>query len=263
MSLDTDTIEGGKIGETKTLTATVTPKGTIGIGASCTDVYWYSSDENIATVDQKGVVTFKEGGDCVITCQTYDGGYEAKCNVNVVTNYTSLENLVKSYNDQQLNQVNYYPDSWEVYQNAMSKAQGMIDKGGYSQAKVNAMVTELEAAYNGLVKYNYIKKVELYLDGEPTKEFYQYDLSVLKDGISYKNAVLDLNVRLYPNNGSYKSVTWESSNELISVTQDGKCTPTQNKSCYGLITCTVEDHFGNKYQDTVWVSYAFYPVTML
>lgn len=30
--------------------------------------------------------------------------------------------------------------------------------------------------------------------------------------------------------------------------------PTQNKSCYGLITCTVEDHFGNKYQDTVWVS---------
>ena len=261
VSIDTDTIEGGKIGETQTLKATVTPKGTPGIGASCTDVYWYSSDENIATVDQNGVVTFKEGGDCVITCQTYDGGYEAKCNVNVVTNYTELENLVKSYKDQQLNEVNYYPDSWEVYTSALNKAQGMIDKGGYSQAQVNAMVTELEEAYNGLVKYNYIQKIELYLDGEPTKEFYQYDLSVLKDGISYKNAVLDLNVRLYPNNGSYKSVTWESSNELISVTQDGKCTPTQNKSCYGLITCTVEDHFGNKYQDTVWVSYAFVPVT--
>ena len=261
VSLDTDTIEGGKIGETQTLKATVTPKGTPGIGASCTDVYWYSSDENIATVDQNGVVTFKEGGDCVITCQTYDGGYEAKCNVNVVTNYTALENLVKSYKDQQLNEVNYYPDSWEVYTSALNKAQGMIDNGGYSQAQVNAMVTELEEAYNGLVKYNYIQKIELYLDGEPTKEFYQYDLSVLKDGISYKNAVLDLNVRLYPNNGSYKSVTWESSNELISVTQDGKCTPTQNKSCYGLITCTVEDHFGNKYQDTVWVSYAFVPVT--
>lgn len=261
VSLNTDTIEGGKIGETQTLTATVTPKGTPGIGASCTDVYWSSSDENIATVDQNGVVTFKEGGDCVITCQTYDGGYEAKCNVNVVTNYTELENLVKSYKDQQLNQVNYYPDSWETYQNALNKAQDMIDKGGYSQAQVNAMVTELEEAFNGLVKYNYIQKIELYLDGEPTKDFYQYDLSVLKDGISYKNAVLDLNVRLYPNNGSYKSVTWESSNELISVTQDGKCTPTQNKSCYGLITCTVEDHFGNKYQDTVWVSYAFNPVT--
>lgn len=83
------------------------------------------------------------------------------------------------------------------------------------------MVIELEKAYNSLEKYNYIQKVELYLDGEPTKEFYQYDLKVLKDGFSYKNAVLDLNVRLYPNNGSYKSVTWESSNELISVTEDG------------------------------------------
>ena len=143
----------------------------------------------------------------------------------------------------------------------MNKAQAMIDENNSSQAKVDAMVIELEKAYNSLEKYNYIQKVELYLDGEPTKEFYQYDLKVLKDGFSYKNAVLDLNVRLYPNNGSYKSVTWESSNELISVTEDGKCTPTKNESCYGLITCTVEDHFGNKYQDTVWVSYAFNPVT--
>lgn len=261
VSLDTDAIEGGKIGETQTLKATVTPNGTLGIGASCTDVYWYSSDENIATVDQNGVVTFKEGGECVITCQTYDGAYEAKCNVNVVTNYTALENLVKSYNDQQLNEVNYFPESWETFTAAMQKAQAMIDANNSSQAKVDAMVAELQDAFNGLQKYNYIKKIELYLDGEPTKEFYQYDLSLLKEGVSYKNAVLDLNVRLYPNNGSYKSVTWQSSNELISVSEDGKCTPTKNESCYGLITCTVEDHFGNKYQDTVWVSYAFNPVT--
>lgn len=143
----------------------------------------------------------------------------------------------------------------------MQKAQAMIDANNSSQAKVDAMVAELQDAFNGLQKYNYIKKIELYLDGEPTKEFYQYDLSLLKEGVSYKNAVLDLNVRLYPNNGSYKSVTWQSSNELISVSEDGKCTPTKNESCYGLITCTVEDHFGNKYQDTVWVSYAFNPVT--
>ena len=57
----------------------------------------------------------------------------------------------------------------------MNKAQAMINENNSSQAKVDAMVIELEKAYNSLEKYNYIQKVELYLDGEPTKEFYQYE----------------------------------------------------------------------------------------
>lgn len=260
ITLDQTNIVGGKIGETQTLKATVAPNKTIG-GASCTDVYWTSSDESIATVDQNGVVAFKEGGDCVITATTYDGGYTAECAVNVVTNYTALENMVKSYNDQQLNSVNYYPDSWETYQAALTKATNMINNASSSQSEVDAMCVELEAAFNSLEKYNYIQKVELYLDGEQTKEFYQYDLSLLSEGLSYKNAVLDLNVRLYPNNGSYKTVTWESSTTDISVTSEGKCTLTENKASYGMITCTVEDHFGNKFTDSVWVSFAYQPVT--
>lgn len=264
VTLNTNSIVGGKIGETQTLTASVTPKpvGIVG-GANCTDVYWSSSDENIATVDQNGVVTFVEGGDCTIYCTTYDGGYTAECAVNVVTNYSALELLVQQYTDLSLNPDNYYPDSWSVYTEAMAKAQSMLAQGGYSQAEVNDMTAELENAYNSLEKYNYIQKVELYLDGEQTKEFYQYDLSLLKEGISYKNAVLDLNVRLYPNNGSYASVKWESSTTDISVTNEGKCSPTINDSCYGSITCTVTDHFGNEFTDSVWVSFSYYPVTSL
>lgn len=264
VTLNTNSIVGGKIGETQTLTASVTPKpvGIVG-GANCTDVYWSSSDENIATVDQNGVVTFVEGGDCTIYCTTYDGGYTAECAVNVVTNYSALELLVQQYTDLSLNPDNYYPDSWSVYTEAMAKAQSMLAQGGYSQAEVNDMTVELENAYNSLEKYNYIQKVELYLDGEQTKEFYQYDLSLLKEGISYKNAVLDLNVRLYPNNGSYASVKWESSTTDISVTNEGKCSPTINDSCYGSITCTVTDHFGNEFTDSVWVSFSYYPVTSL
>jgi uncharacterized protein YjdB len=123
------------------------------------------------------------------------------------------------------------------------------------------MYATLEASYNGLKKYNYIQSIELYLDGEQTSEFYQYDLSLLKEGISYKNAELDLNVRLYPNNASYQSVKWESSTSDISVTSEGKCSPTSNKCCYGSITCTVTDHFGNEFTDSVWVSFSYYPVT--
>lgn len=264
VTLNTDRIQDGKIGETQTLIPTVTPEpvGVVG-GASCTDVFWYSSDESVATVDQNGVVTFVEGGDCTIYCTTYDGGFTAQCAVNVVTNYTNLSLLIQQYTDLSLIETNYYPDTWEAFQSAMSEARAMVDKGGYSQKEVDAMYTKLENSYKSLQKYNYIQKVELYLDGEPTSEFYQYDLSFLKEGISYKNAVLDLNIRLYPNNGSYESVKWESSTTDISVTTDGCCSPTINSSCYGMITCTVTDHFGSSFSDSVWVSFSRYPVTSL
>lgn len=274
VTLNKDSIVGGEIRETEQLTATVYPDKVVN-GASCKSVYWYSDDESVATVDENGVVTFVAGGDCTVYCVTYDGGHTAQCAVNVVTNYSGLQLTIKQCNDLQLNSVNYFPESWEVYMDAMTRAQAMIDKGGYSQKEVDAMDEELQAAFNGLEKYNYIQKVELYLDGEATKDFYQFDLGIIDDMItdnikngitdiiSYKNAVLDLNVRLYPNNGLYASVEWESSTTDIAVTQDGKCSPTINSSCYGLITCTVTDHFGNQFSDSVWVSFAVTPVTAM
>lgn len=260
VSLNTSEIAGGKIGESQQLTATVEPDKLVG-GASCTDVHWASSDESIATVDENGVVTFVAGGDCTIYCITYDGGKVAECKVNVVTNYSNLQLLIQQYTDLQLQSVNYYPDSWNNYTAVMNEAQAMVATQGYSQREVDDMYTKLQNAYNSLEKYNYLQKVELYLDGEATSDFYQYDLSLLSEGLSYKNAILDLNVRLYPNNASYASVKWESSTSDIAVSEDGKCTPTSNKYCYGRITCTVTDHFGNSFSDDVWVSYSYIPVT--
>lgn len=264
VELDTTQITNAKVGTSQTLTAKISPTNVIGNStASCQGVTWSSSDESVATVDENGVVSFVYGGDCEITCTTMDGGYTAVCRVNVVTNYDPLQLLINQYNDLQLNPITFYPDTWEVFTAAMTEAQAMIDKGGYSQKEVDSMYATLEAAYNGLKKYNYIQSIELYLDGEQTSEFYQYDLSLLKEGISYTNAVLDLNVRLYPNNASYNTVKWESSTTDISVTTEGKCSPTSNKCCYGMITCTVTDHYGNSFSDSVWVSFSYYPVTAL
>ncbi len=263
IELDTTTITGGKVGETQTITATVQPSGTLGVGgASATKVKWETSDPEIATVDENGVVTFVCGGDCQITATSYDGGFTATCNVNVVTNYDGLTNLIQQYRDLNLNRVSYYPDTWEVYTAALDSAQAMIDKHqGYSQKDVDAMYATLESAYNGLKKYTDLQGIELYLDGEATSNFYQFDLSVLSEGISYKNAKLDLNVRLYPNNASYQYVEWVSSTPEISVTNEGEASPTANSSCYGKITCTVTDHFGRSFTDDVWVSFAYFPVT--
>ncbi|MCD7722489.1 MAG: Ig-like domain-containing protein, partial [Clostridiales bacterium] len=264
VSVSPDSITGGKVGETQTLSATVSPTGTLGIGAaSVSDVVWSSSDESIATVDSSGVVTFVAGGDCVITATTVDGGYTADCAVNVVTNYDELQVLVNTYVTLALEETNYYPDTWQAFQSALTDAQTMIDEAASSQAEVDEMIETLTAAYEGLTKYTYITKVELYLDGDVASDFYQYDLSLLSEGVSYTNAELDLNVRLYPNNASYDYVEWESSTDDITVSSSGVCSPSSNSYCYGMITCTVYDHFGNSYSDEVWVSFAYRPVTAI
>ena len=264
VELDTNEITEAKIGETKQLKATVLPKNVLGNStASVGEVKWQSSNEKVCTVDENGVLTFVYGGSAIITATTSDGGYTAECKVTVTTNYDQLALLCKQYDDLSLKEVSYYPETWEPYITAKTEAENMVEKKGYTQEEVDAQYVKLETAYNNLKKYVDIQKVELYLNGEQTSEFYQYDLKLLKEGLSYKNAKLDLDVRLYPNNATYQKAEWSSSTELISVSSDGVCSPTSNKACYGQIKCVVTDSFGKEFEDTVWVSFSYYPVTAI
>lgn len=269
IKLDTTEIVGGKVGESQTLKATVDPTGFGIVGkASVADVIWSTSDPEIATVDQSGVVSFKSGGDCVVTVTTCDGGYTAQCKVNVVTNYDALQAQIDTYKSLELTETNYYPATWQAFQDAIAESQALIDANASSQKEVDAQLEKLIAAYKGLEKYTHINNVEIYLDGEEASNFYQYDVSLLTDG-AYKDAKLDLNVRLYPNNANYASVTWTSSTDKIVISENGVASPAKNTSFnvlknegyYGKITCTVTDHFGQTWTDDVWVSFAYTPAT--
>lgn len=269
IKLDTTEIVGGKVGESQTLKATVEPTGFGIVGkASVADVIWSTSDPEIATVDQSGVVSFKSGGDCVVTVTTCDGGYTAQCKVNVVTNYDALQAQIDTYKSLELTETNYYPATWQAFQDAITESQALIDANASSQKEVDAQLEKLIAAYKGLEKYTHINNVEIYLDGEEASNFYQYDVSLLTDG-AYKDAKLDLNVRLYPNNANYASVTWTSSTDKIVISENGVASPAKNTSFnvlknegyYGKITCTVTDHFGQTWTDDVWVSFAYTPAT--
>lgn len=269
VKLDTTEIVGGKVGESQTLKATVEPTGFGIVGkASVADVIWSTSDPEIATVDQNGVVSFKSGGDCVVTVTTCDGGYTAQCKVNVVTNYDALQAQIDTYKSLELTETNYYPATWQAFQDAIAESQALIDANTSSQKEVDAQLEKLIAAYKGLEKYTHINNVEIYLDGEEASNFYQYDVSLLTDG-AYKDAKLDLNVRLYPNNANYASVTWTSSTDKIVISENGVASPAKNTSFnvlknegyYGKITCTVTDHFGQTWTDDVWVSFAYTPAT--
>ena len=66
-------------GETLTLTATVAPAN-----ATNKRVTWSSSNEDVATVDENGVVTAKTEGTATITATTADGKKTATCKVTVI-----------------------------------------------------------------------------------------------------------------------------------------------------------------------------------
>ena len=66
------------IGDFLQLTATIYPKD-----AEYKDVIWSSNNEDVAVVDQKGLVQAKAYGKVKITATSKDGGLEAVCNVTV------------------------------------------------------------------------------------------------------------------------------------------------------------------------------------
>ena len=72
-----------KVNETKTITASITPAD-----ATIPDAYyWTSSNSNVATVNDDGVVTAVAGGTAVISANSCDGGdVVATCNVTVKSN---------------------------------------------------------------------------------------------------------------------------------------------------------------------------------
>lgn len=76
-----------KIGQNKTLVAQVGPEN-----ADDKSLYWSSSDNSIASVDQNGKITAKAVGTVTITAEANDGsGITATCTVNVTANADPTE----------------------------------------------------------------------------------------------------------------------------------------------------------------------------
>ena len=93
VSLDKTSVTLG-VGNTTTLKATVLPTT-----ASQKNVVWSSSNTQVASVNQSGVVTANAEGTATITVTTVDGGYTATCKVTVVkTPQSYTENASCSLN---------------------------------------------------------------------------------------------------------------------------------------------------------------------
>lgn len=85
LTLDPE-VYSGMIGDTFTIKAEVLPEN-----ASDKTIEWFSSDEEMAIVDNKGTVTILNIGDCIITARTKDGSnISAECFLTCLSGINSI-----------------------------------------------------------------------------------------------------------------------------------------------------------------------------
>lgn len=80
VQLNTNILELDGKGEAGQLTAIINPEN-----ADNQKVIWTSSDKDIVTVDSNGGIMAVNAGTAVITVQTEDGGYTARCTVRILS----------------------------------------------------------------------------------------------------------------------------------------------------------------------------------
>ena len=105
------------VGETSNLIATVKPEN-----AKNKNVKWTSSNENIVTVNEEGIITAIAEGEAKITATTLDGNYTAECNVTVKKLSNSDNDIYKD------NKNNYNKNNESGYSNNEKNIQNNNDE---------------------------------------------------------------------------------------------------------------------------------------
>ena len=230
------------VGETITLTATVTP-------STATDktVSWSSSNTSVATVSQNGEVSALKKGTATITVTTKDGGKTATCKITVEDKVYPVESVTLDKSTYEMT----------VGDNVALKAtvnpSNATDKT-VSWSSNNTSVATV--SQNGVVtakKKGTAKITVTTNDGNKTAEciitvtdkVYPVE-SVTLDKSSWEMIVgedITLVATINPSNATDKTVVWNSSNTSVAtVSQNGVVTA--KKEGTAKITVTTND--GNK-----------------
>ncbi len=254
ISLDTTTINNALIHNTKQLTATITPTGTLGVGqASVLAVEWISTNPAAASVNDSGLVTFLAPGSTTIIARTRDGGFTATCAVNVIINKTQLEAAINTVTNANLDSTRYTPVTWDALSAAMTRAQQVFGDPNAVQADVDSATQQLNTAYAGLKTYIYFNSVSIFNGEADAGGFVSVEVPLTT---AYTNKTLSLSARLSPLDSYYESIIWSSDSATVSVDQNGVCRPTANNACYAIITVTATSYYGRTATDSVYVAFA-------
>ena len=234
-------------GNSQTLTATVLPSD-----ATNKNVSWSSSDENVATVDQTGIVTAVGTGTCTITCAATDGsGVSATCNVSVTQLVTGIT-LSQSFLS--LNTGNSQTLTATVQpSNATNK------NVSWSSSDENVTMVDQTGVVTA-VGIGACSIICTATDGSDVSATCSVTVTQLVTGITLSHSSLSLNTgnsqtltaTVQPSDATNKNVSWSSSDENVAtVDQTGIVTAVGTGTC--TITCAATDGSGMTATCTVTV----------
>ena len=121
------------------------------------NVTFTTSDDKVATVDEKGNVKAVANGTAVITVSTKDGKHSASCEVTVFIEQQIIDELVADIN-KELNSLkdqkesDYTADSWKAFDAARKAAETAAADKNVTKADLETALANLKAAVSKLVK---------------------------------------------------------------------------------------------------------------
>ena len=218
---------------------------------------WESSNPEVATVDENGVVKAVSNGTAVITCKTVSGGFTAYCTIKVTTR---PESIMMDYTERDIYTTKsvtleaiVLPESANdksVKWTSSNKQVATVDQNGKVTGVGTGMTTITATTNVGGLKATCIVNVT------KKKEVQSVTITSGGDPITKKTLYINDNPKtvfeytVSPTNATFKDVVWSSTNpKVVSVDQLGnikglaegvatiKCTSEDNP--YAVASCTV------------------------
>ena len=235
-------------GQTQKLTATVAPAN-----ATNKTVTWKTSDKNVATVSENGLVTAVGGGDATITCTAQDGsGVKATCKVAVTVPVSGIQlsqtSAALTVGDTLTLTKTIYPSdatNQAVTWTSSSDAVASVDSNGKITAKTagSAVITCKSVSDNSVVG---ICNVTVKAKVQTPAEIKVNKITLNKTTASVtKGKTLQLTATVTPGNATKKEVKWSTSNKNVAMVSPSGLV-TAKSAGTATITCTAQDGSGVK-----------------
>lgn len=235
-------------GQTQKLTATVAPAN-----ATNKAVTWKTSDKNVATVSENGLVTAVGGGDATITCTAKDGSnVKATCKVTVTVPVSGIQlsqtSAALTVGDTLTLTKTIYPSdatNQAVTWTSSSDAVASVDSDGKITAKTagSAVITCKSVSDNSVVGIcNVMVKAKV----QTPSEIKVNKITLNKTTASVtKGKTLQLTATVAPGNATKKEVKWSTSNKNVAMVSTSGLV-TAKSAGTATITCTAQDGSGVK-----------------